>query len=183
MVKENQTHVDIPHGLVIDVFPLDVCPDSGFARKRQYVWTMLYSLFLAQIVPENHGGLMGLGSRILLGIFRGKRIREKIWRTSERHMSRYKIEDNSCYTELCSGPQWMTIKYPKRIYDGVAHVEFEGITLPCASGYDEYLKLVFGDYMSLPPEEQRVPHHEIAYLDLNTPCEVYDNAHKAEYRN
>ena len=32
MVKANQTDVDIPHGLVIDVFPLDVCPDGKFAR-------------------------------------------------------------------------------------------------------------------------------------------------------
>ena len=45
MVKTNQTEVDIPHGLVLDVFPLDVCPDSRFARKMQYVWTMLYSVF------------------------------------------------------------------------------------------------------------------------------------------
>ena len=33
MVKTNQTEVDIPHGLVLDVFPLDVCPDSRFARN------------------------------------------------------------------------------------------------------------------------------------------------------
>ena len=59
MVKTNQTEVDIPHGLVLDVFPLDVCPDSRFARKMQYVWTMLYSLFLAQVVPEKHGGIVG----------------------------------------------------------------------------------------------------------------------------
>lgn len=182
MVKMNQTHVDIPHGLVIDVFPLDVCPDSGFARKRQYVWTMLYSLFLAQIVPENHGGLISFGSKILLGIFRGKKLREKIWRTCEKHMIQYKREDNQYLTELCSGPHWMKVKYPKHIYDGVDHVVFEGITLPCASGYKEYLELVFGDYMTPPPEDKRVPHHDIAYLDLNTPCEVYDNAHKADYK-
>lgn len=181
MVKANQTDVDIPHGLVIDVFPLDVCPDSRFARKCQYAWTMIYSLFLAQIVPEKHGGLIAFGSRVLLSVFRGKKIREKLWRTAERHMSKYKREDNHFLTELCSGPHWMRVRYPKRIYEGVDHVTFEGIRLPVASGYREYLKLVFGDYMTLPPEEQRVPHHDIAYLDLNTPCRVYDDLHRAEY--
>lgn len=178
MVKSNQTKADIPHGLVLDVFPLDVCPDGRFARKMQFVWTMLYSLFLAQVVPENHGGLLSLGSKILLGIFRGDKIRRKIWRFCEKKMTKYKLEENKCVTELCSGPHWMKIEYPKEIYSGVSYVTFEGHRMPCMSGYDEYLTMVFGDYMKLPPEEERVPHHDIAYLDLNTPCAEYDSRHK-----
>ena len=181
MVKANQTDVDIPHGLVLDVFPLDVCPDGRFARKMQYAWTMLYSLFLAQIVPENHGGMLGFGSRVLLGIFRGDKIRRRIWRCCERHMSKYKLSENKCVTELCSGPHWMKIEYPKRIYEGCDTVTFEGLEMPCMKGYDEYLTMVFGDYMTPPPKEKQVPHHDIAYLDLNTPCKVYDDAHKDEF--
>ncbi len=181
MVKANQTDVDIPHGLVLDVFPLDVCPDGRFARKMQYIWTMLYSLFLAQIVPENHGGMLGFGSKVLLGIFRGDKIRRRIWRCCERHMSKYKLSENKCVTELCSGPHWMKIEYPKRIYEGCDTVTFEGLEIPCMKGYDEYLTMVFGDYMTPPPKEKQVPHHDIAYLDLNTPCKVYDDAHKDEF--
>lgn len=177
LVKANQVDIDIPHGLVFDIFPLDVCPDGGFQRKMQYFWTMLYSLFLAQVVPEKHGGMIAFGSRVLLGIFRGKKMREKLWRTAERHMTQYKREENRDLTELCSGPHWMKVRYPKRIYEGIDHVTFEGIELPVASGYREYLELVFGDYMTPPPKEERVPHHDIAYLDLNTPCRVYDEAH------
>jgi lipopolysaccharide cholinephosphotransferase len=175
MVKSNQTEVDIPHGLVLDVFPLDVCPNSRFARKMQFVWTLLYSLFLAQVVPENHGGLVGFGSKILLGIFRGKKLRNRIWRFCERKMTQYKLEENDCVTELCSGPHWMKIEYPKHIYDGVDYVTFEGLKMPCMSGYDEYLTMVFGNYMTEPPKEEQVPHHDIAYLDLNSPCCEYDS--------
>ena len=64
------------------------------------------------------------------------------------------------------------------IYSGVDYVTFEGIKMPCMSGYDEYLRMVFGDYMQLPPVEDRVPHHDIAYLDLNSPCEIYDSKRK-----
>lgn len=174
MVKDNQRDVNIPHGLVMDVFPLDVCPDSRFARKMQYIWTMLYSLFLAQVVPEKHGGLISFGSRLLLGIVRGKKLRNKIWRFCEKKMTKYKLSENKCVTELCSGPHWMKIEYPKHIYEGVSYVEFEGYTMPCMSGYDEYLTMVFGDYMKEPPVEEQVPHHDIAYLDLDTPCIEYD---------
>lgn len=182
MVKTNQTEVDIPHGLVLDVFPLDVAPDGRFARKMQFVWTMIYSLFLAQIVPENNGGLMAFGSRVLLGIFRGKKIRNRIWRMAERHMTKYKLSENKCVTELCAGPKWMRPEYPKRIYEGVDYVTFEGLRMPCMKGYDEYLTMVFGDYMTPPPKEQQKPHHDIAYLDLDTPCEVYDREHKDGFK-
>ncbi len=183
MVKTNQTEVDIPHGLVLDVFPLDVSPDGRLARKMQLMWTMIYSLFLAQVVPENNGGIMALGSRVLLGIFRGKKIRNKIWRAAEKRMKKYKLSENKCVTELCSGPKWMVPEYPKRIYEGVDYVTFEGLRMPCMKGYDEYLTMVFGDYMTPPPEEQQKPHHDIAYLDLNTPCEVYDSRRKNESEN
>ncbi len=182
MVKTNQTEVDIPHGLVLDVFPLDVAPDGRFARKMQFMWTMIYSLFLAQIVPENNGGLMAFGSRVLLGIFRGKKIRNRIWRMAERHMTKYKLSENKCVTELCAGPKWMRPEYPKRIYEGVDYVTFEGLRMPCMKGYDEYLTMVFGDYMTPPPKEQQKPHHDIAYLDLDTPCEVYDREHKDGFK-
>ena len=181
MVKTNQTTVDIPHGLVLDVFPLDVAPDGRFARKMQFVWTMIYSLFLAQVVPENNGGLMAFGSKVLLGIFRGKKIRNKIWRMAERHMTKYKLSENKCVTELCAGPKWMRPEYPKRIYEGVDYVTFEGLRMPCMKGYDEYLTMVFGDYMTPPPADRQKPHHDVAYLDLNTPCEVYDREHKDEF--
>lgn len=170
LVKANQTECDIPHGLVMDIFPLDAAPDSPLQRKMQLLWTMIYSLFLAQVVPEKHGGIVGLGSRVLLGIFKGDKIRRKIWQYAEKQISKYKFEDNKYVTELCSGPKWMVPKYPKEIYDSVTYVTFEGERMPCMSGYDKYLTMVFGDYMQLPPKEEQKPHHEIAYLDLNTPA-------------
>lgn len=170
LVKANQTERDIPHGLVMDIFPLDAAPDNSLLRKIQLFWTMIYSLFLAQVVPENHGGVIGLGSRVLLGIFKGEKIRRKIWQYAEKKISKYKFEDNEYVTELCSGPKWMVPKYPKEIYNGVTYVTFEGERMPCMSGYDQYLTMIFGDYMQLPPKDERKPHHEIAYLDLNTPA-------------
>ncbi len=170
LVKANQVDRDIPHGLVMDIFPLDAAPDNPLRRKAQLLWTMIYSLFLAQVVPENHGGFASFSSRILLGVFRGDKIRRKIWKFAEKQISKYSFEDNKYVTELCSGPKWMVPKYPKEIYSGVSYVTFEGERMPCMSGYDEYLRMIFGDYMQLPPKEERKPHHEIAYLDLNTPA-------------
>lgn len=170
MIKDNQRDIDIPHGLVLDVFPIDGCPNGKPKRYMQYFWTMIYSLFLAQVVPENHGKLLSFGSNLLLNMFRKPKIRTKIWKYAEKKMSKYDFYKSDYVTELCAGPHFMTYKYPARIYSGTTEVEFEGLKMPIMSGYDEYLTIVFGNYMKEPPKEKQVPHHDIAYIDLNTPC-------------
>ena len=66
-------------------------------------------------------------------------------------------------TELVSH---LTYGYPKRCKYGMPakcfeefiDVEFEGKTFKAFKDYDTYLKLGYGDYMKLPPEEERYPH-------------------------
>lgn len=172
-VKANQAHLDVPHGIVMDILPLDGCP-TGIKRTMQKIWAMVYSLFLAQIVPEKHGGLISFGSRVLLGLFRGKKIRDKIWRFAQKQMCKYKIEDCSLITELCSGPKYMQCEYPKELFASAVYQEFEGHQMPIPVGYDTYLTIAFGDYMKLPPKNKRKPHHDLVYCNLELNCYDYD---------
>lgn len=171
MVKDYQENMDTPHGIPLDIFPIDGLADRRFARLMQYFWTMIYSLFRAQLVPKNQGGLLKFGSKILLGVFRRRKTRYKIWRYAERRMKRYNFEESENVAELCAGFYFMKKVYPRElIYSGVTEVEFEGRKFFAMSGYEEYLKIPFGDYRELPPEEKRVPHHDIVKLELHKPC-------------
>ena len=165
-IKAEQQNIDVPHGFMMDIFPLDACPNSNFKRKMQMLHCMLYSLFLSQVVPKNHGKIITLGSKILLGVFRSSEIRKKIWRYCERKMSQYSINECRYITELCAGPHYMKNKYPKEIFASAVYKEFENMQMPIPVGYDEYLKIAFGDYMTLPPAEQQKPHHNIVFYDL-----------------
>lgn len=49
--------------------------------------------------------------------------------------------------------------YSKKIFDGVVEVPFEGFRFNAPIGYDEFLRTSYGDYMKLPPEEDRKPYH------------------------
>ena len=40
---------------------------------------------------------------------------------------------------------------------------FEGKKYMVMEGYDDYLTRTYGDYMVLPPEDQRITHHFEAY--------------------
>jgi lipopolysaccharide cholinephosphotransferase len=168
-VTTYQQDKDIPQGLTLDILPLDGFPASGWARRCQVFWALIFSLFNAQCVPVNHGGILAGGSRILLGIFRSKRLRYRIWRYAEKRMSATPFGSTGFITELASGPDYMKNRYPYSAFAEATYREFEGREAPLPTGYDAYLRIAFGDYLQLPPEDQRKPHHDIILLDLDTP--------------
>jgi lipopolysaccharide cholinephosphotransferase len=172
-IMEGQRDKDIPQGLSIDILPLDAWPTSAFARRRQVLWAYLFSLFCAQAVPRNHGGLMAAGARILLGLIRSPHLRYRIWRMAEKHMAQTPFGSTDSVTELCSGPGYMRKRYPTDCFRSAVLYPFEGQLEPLPAGADEYLRIAFGDYLKLPPPEKQKPHHAIAFLDLNTPYLVY----------
>ena len=175
-VKPYQKELDIPHGYPLDILPLDGCPE-GFKRKKQKLYALCYSLFCAQVIPENHGGVMKLAAKVLLGIFRSRKSRARIWKYCEKKMTRYKIEDCNKITELCSGPYYMQKEYPKEAFASAVYKPFEGIDSPIPVGYDIYLRTAFGDYMTLPPPEKQKPHHDTVFSDIDADCEKYRGIH------
>jgi len=52
---------------------------------------------------------------------------------------------------------------PKKAYEKSIDVEFEGHTFKATSYWNEYLTNLFGDYMTLPPEDKRKTHSMQAY--------------------
>ena len=173
LIKPHQKDLDIPHGITMDVLPLDGCPSGRMSRGIQKVWALIYSLYMAQMVPQNHGKLVSLVGKIMLGLVPSRRIRYNIAKFAERQMSKYPIEDCEKITELCSGPRYMQNEYPKKAFESAVWREFEGEKMPIPTGYDDYLRIAFGDYMELPPEEKQIPHHEIIFLDLENGYKKY----------
>ena len=53
--------------------------------------------------------------------------------------------------------------------------DFEGYKVPIPIGYDRILKIVFGDYMQLPPIEERGLHHSGTLFDADKPYTEYIN--------
>ena len=166
-IKPYQKDIDMCHGFSMDILPLDGYPDSPWQRKKQVFWALLYSLFCAQLIPENHGKKMALLAKIALGIVPSQKLRYRIWKLAERNMTRYSIEECSAITELCSGPGYMKNRYPKELFTSSVYHTFEGEEFPLPAGYDQYLRIAFGDYMQLPPEEKRVPSHDLLFCDLH----------------
>lgn len=50
--------------------------------------------------------------------------------------------------------------HPRSAFEIKTDVEFEGATYPAIDGWREYLSADYGDYMTPPPPEKRVTHHD-----------------------
>lgn len=60
-----------------------------------------------------------------------------------------------------------SLQFDKHIIDGYVPVKFEGREYMAIRGYDSYLTELYGDYMQLPPEEQRKPMHNKVGGNIN----------------
>ncbi len=164
-IREQTKDIDMPHGIAIDIFPLDACP-SGIKRVFQKLNALIYSLYLAQIVPTNHGKIVELIGRALLWLVPSKKMRTRIWQGAEKRMSKYSLENCEKITELCAGPYYMNKEYNKEWFESAVLMSFEGHQLPLPVGYHSYLSTAFGDYMTPPPLDKRAPEHDIIELKL-----------------
>lgn len=172
-IKPYQSGLDISQGLPLDIFPLDGYAPEGWRRKLQICYALVYALYVTQVIPENHGKIMTLVCKILLGIVPSKTMRYHIWKFCEKQMSKYSFESSEYITELCAGPHYMKKKYPVKAFKNKIYVPFEDVNMPIPEGYDEYLKVAFGDYMKLPPMEKQKAHHECTFMDMENGYRKY----------
>ena len=58
------------------------------------------------------------------------------------------------------------VKVKRTLFSGAARLEFEGKQYNAPVGYDAWLTALYGDYMTLPPEKDRVSHHRFVAYSL-----------------
>ncbi|MDR2520005.1 MAG: LicD family protein [Eubacteriaceae bacterium] len=169
-VKEGLKDSDINHGLKLEIIPLDAAPPTKLGRWAQIFWALVFCLYNRGAPPEHRGPFARVCGKTLLWLVPSYSMRCKIWRFAERRMSKAPItECTQFYTELCVTYKYMKNLYPASIFSSVAYLSFEGLTVPVPAGWKEYLSIAFGDYMSLPPDTERIAKHPASYVDLDRP--------------
>lgn len=75
--------------------------------------------------------------------------------------------------------------YPRAYFERRTQMAFESGYYPVSEEYDALLKVLYGDYMQIPPPEQRVCKEHAILIDLNQSYETYsgyrDNMHFETY--
>ncbi len=173
------------YGLYIDIFPIDGAPDDyeqARAMERRFTKTknklaaisshvsfMDYLRFL--LIPKEWGRFV----RKTFGFFFRGTYRRLLLRKMNSICYKYDYSTSKLVAVYCGsyGPKEV---FPKEWLQGIKQFQFEGLTVDLPSGYDQYLRQYYGDYMQLPPGEKRQSHHFKAYFNLDVreePKEVF----------
>lgn len=172
-INKHSADEDICHGIALEFAPIDGCPKAFHSRVWQLFNAFLFALFNTQRLPDNKGGFFRGLAAVCYKLIPGKKIRTKIWQYAERQMSKYSWDECDDVTELIGSVKGMLLRHPKERFASVVYKRFEGYDMPVMVGYDEYLRLIFGNYMNLPPEEKRVAKHNTVYIDIDNSYKNY----------
>ena len=151
-------------GIFIDIFPIDRIP-SGKILRLIFKWNcMKYQLLTREHVPPKSGAVVRFACSLILFCIPKKRrptVREKLLRKITQYNKDQSLE--TIAIEVMS-----TINRPLAadMLDNYTYVHFEDGEYMCFSGWDEYLRVEYGDYMQLPPEEERVWTHHPILIDF-----------------
>lgn len=160
-VRKGQEHIKHPTGVFIDIFPLDNVPDNLINRRihnfactivRKMLWSkagaksddnmfMRWIFRGISIIPKK---IIFLLYSILVNLNKGKE-------TKMVRILTFPTPNNGQYG------------YYRKWYTQLQDVQFEGNYFPAPKDYDEYLTFKFGNYLELPPIEQRVGHSFSTY--------------------
>lgn len=152
-------------GIFVDVFPIDRMPDEGIRKKIFNFRCMLYQLYTREFVPPKEGRSVRFLSAALLKavpVKKRKKYREKLL----YQITEYNA-DHSLSTAAIETMASLKIRFPEDMLDEYTYLKFEDAEFMCFRKWDEHLKCKFGDYMKLPPEEERAWRHCPIVLDFD----------------
>lgn len=162
-------HVPFTFGVFIDVFPLDPMPnDQQFANKIATRSRQLMGRYIESIRTYSWCDFrdkMWLVSMIKHLIFSPQKCLSELSKIQSELSKKYKDSDFVMFLET-------EILYPVKYFKNTVEVEFEGMKIQIPEDYDGYLTMRYGDYMTLPPVEQRCSTHGHYFVDLKNGLSV-----------
>lgn len=164
-VRCGQEHLKMHNGVFIDVLVMDNVPDN-------FIWRKLYEFFCYRC-------RFVMWSEV--GKYSEKNIiKRRLYRLANHIPIEYVFKRLRSVRDYCNRKdtklvRYMTCRYtynkklegiPRKFFDKYQMYEFENSSFPGFYEYDEYLTLLYGDYMTLPPIEKRVSHMPVVKLEL-----------------
>lgn len=156
-LKENDRVNPYEEGYFIDLFPLDGTPNNE--SKRKFHLTRLQ--FLKNIVTLSaYNGMGNAAITALAALFR-RVDAHKVLEKYEHVAEKYSCDKSEFLKVLAPGKKkGRDILIKTDYFAESVRIPFETKFALAPTGYDAILRQIYGDYMQLPPENARKPHHD-----------------------
>ncbi len=151
-------------GIFLDIFCYDGYPDPGPERDR-LDRQLRFLKRLNGFLRARWSDTVTVGQKVRYVLMSPLRLwMDYSWASRKRDalIGRLSIDDAPWANE-CLG--W--VLYPSRCVRQTVELPFEDMMIPCPAGTDEYLTVLYGDYMQPPPPEERSPGHPVAWFSMD----------------
>lgn len=170
-IRVGQEHLKFKTGVFIDIFPLDDAPKSIIGQIIQD----RVCFCLRKIMWSEVGRVVCKGSLKLWYFLLSRIPLESVFKVLEHYTKKSRNDTPNDVRVLCfvsigkmyiKHPLKERYAVPKKWFQEFADYTFEGKQLTGIKDYDGFLKFTYGDYMQLPPEDQRDPHSPASYYEF-----------------
>ena len=171
---------DYKYGVFIDIMPMYGLP-SGKELKKYIRKTKRYKTL--SLFKKASFGQLTLKDKLFslflkpLNLF----VETNYWLNKlEKYQAKYDFDD----CESVGYTWWYALTtntiFDRKFFDDFYVLPFEDTFINCCSGNKECLTLHFGNYMELPPVEERVTHHSVFKIDLKNSYKKYNSKGELE---
>lgn len=148
-------------GVFVDIFPLDGLPNSEGEKiktMRKYIHLLDMNNYVRPHLPRNNSlnqKVKSIVRNLFSTLFSFNHFSKKL----EAEARKYKFDESSVVLDISSLSSGCD-KYIflKEWFESTIDLPFEDISIKAPIGYDAFLRKMYGDYMILPPEENRDVH-------------------------
>ena len=165
-VGDDSTRIDDPRmnrvplesqiGINMDIFPLNSCEYDDPRIKELHKLMNRYALIYIGNSSKTRW------KNIIKSLFRILNPHDEAYYLSRQIDIVKEINGKSCMANLF-GRYGKKEIVPIEYFGNHVRYEFEGVFLSGVADYDSYLKNIYGNYMELPPKEQRIAHVNDVY--------------------
>ena len=155
-------------GIFIDIFPFDNAPDSARLRKRHHRKRVLLQKMLLLRARFDLGG-DSKAKRLIYAFMKPVAFMRSLdsWKKSFLKLqNKYNHLQTEEAVNLCGAYSYYRESQSKTVLENLTTHNFEGIPYSIPADYDTFLRRQYGNYMQLPPEDQRVGRHFVTGIDF-----------------
>jgi lipopolysaccharide cholinephosphotransferase len=168
-VESSIAHLNINHGVYLDIFPMDGYSPSRLLqfRLKRFKWGVERAFVLKE--------WRSLGKKICVRLCT---LTLRDYRKARDRMNDAVMKyDNDQYDTVIShfGAWGKKEIFDKNIFGQGSVGMFEGMEVMLPADPDAYCRQLYGNYMQYPPVEARVTHHHCDVIDLDKPYTYYQN--------
>lgn len=165
LMEETFKNRDIHHGIFVDIYPFFGVAEGKLARKIQIFRAMRRALYVYNEPPKHKGKILTLGSKVMLAL-KTEKGKKKAAEKLTRKLAARPFDSCDKVADMASGIHIMKREYKREWFgEGKKH-KFDELELIIPDNAHEVLTVSYGDYMQLPPVDERKFHHNYSLIRL-----------------